>query len=89
MLRPGVRTASGSGAFWPGGAIKAGPDVHHYAGMSWSCRTFWRFGPGTVLIQDLLRLATDSPQARHYLARKKPAARFPAGCHLRVCVGRL
>jgi len=62
-LRYGTSTSSGGGAYEPGGIFQTGADIHHYACTTWHCRTYWKFGPTTALIEDPLRLA--APEAPH------------------------
>jgi hypothetical protein len=62
-LRYGASTSSG-GAYRPGDVFQTDADIHHYACTGPFCRTYWKFGPSTPLLEDPLRLA-DGPQQAH------------------------
>jgi hypothetical protein len=62
---PSTSTSSGGGPYRPGDIFQTAADVHHYACTRPDCGRFWKFGPGTGLLEDPLRLAGGSLKSTH------------------------
>jgi hypothetical protein len=54
---PRCGTCLAYGASTSSGGNLPTADTHHYACLAPSCRTFWKFGPGTPLVEDRMRVA--------------------------------